>query len=139
MSICQCSHTWCVLTILYVCLRCKYCNNTYLSYILYSEDEVKVLSRVWVIQTWTYIFSFACASQLLHREIQTLVLPCKQNKSYFLFSTYVISIIISVSCQWVCLYRKFLFRNKTSFHWIMGVCQNIDPFLCYSHEKEQCN
>ena len=128
---------WCVLTILYVCLRCKYCNNTYLSYILYSEDEVKVLSRVWVIQTWTYIFSFACASQLLHREIQTLVLPCKQNKSYFLFyNFYVISIIIiSVSCQWVCLYRKFLFRSITSLHWIMGVCQIIVGSLCFPREK----
>ena len=29
------------------------------------------------------------------------------------YSTYVIPIIISVSCQWVCLYRKFLFRNTT--------------------------
>ena len=55
------------------------------------------------------------------------------------YSTYVISIIISVSCQWVCLYRKFLFRNTTSLHWIMAVLSKYwCMWLYYSQGKEQC-
>ena len=55
-------------------------------------------------------------------------------------STYVISIIISVSCQWVCLYRKFLLRNITSLTSFNNGCL-MKRLLVYkvTHKKETYN
>ena len=128
---------WCVLTILFVCQGCKYCNNTYLSYILYSVDEIKVLSRVGLSKPEHIFFLLRVhLSCYIGKYKHWFYLANKIRATSY--STYVIPIIISVSCQWVCLYRKFLFRNITSLQRIMSVCQSAD-ILYYPQAKEQYN
>ena len=121
---------WCVLSPNNASKRCKH-NIIYVLYvyIVPNRHKTKVLSI-----RWTYIFFFFLHLSLLHRKYKHWFYLANKTRATS-YSTYVISIIISVSCQWVCLYRKFLFRSITSLHWIMGVCQIIVGSLYYLGEK----